>query len=85
MLRVCTYKNRVTFFSRAVFSPPAECFPRIAVVYGMYIYYAHAITTTLGFFLRVNSSVSLTVSCFQWLQWLQWVVTFSQVVWLIGC
>ena len=22
---------------------------------------------------------------FQWLQWLQWGVTFSQVVWLIGC
>jgi len=21
----------------------------------------------------------------QWLQWLQWGVTFSQVVWLIGC
>jgi len=23
--------------------------------------------------------------CNQWLQWLQWGVTFSQVVWLIGC
>ena len=22
---------------------------------------------------------------FKWLQWLQWGVTFSQVVWLIGC
>jgi len=21
----------------------------------------------------------------QWLQWLQWGMTFSQVVWLIGC
>jgi hypothetical protein len=25
------------------------------------------------------------VSTSQWLQWLQWGVTFSQVVWLIGC
>ena len=28
---------------------------------------------------------SNTAECLQWLQWLQLGVTFSQVVWLIGC
>ena len=35
--------------------------------------------------LHGNSMPSLNSSYIQWLQWLQWGVTFSQVVWLIGC
>jgi len=33
---------------------------------------------------RLQVMIAVPVLC-QWLQWLQLGVTFSQVVWLIGC
>jgi len=33
----------------------------------------------------VVAGLGMQVTVLQWLQWLQWGVTFSQVVWLIGC
>jgi hypothetical protein len=30
-------------------------------------------------------ALKIMLHAVQWLQWLQWGVTFSQVVWLIGC
>jgi hypothetical protein len=32
-----------------------------------------------------HSMLMANLNSRQWLQWLQWGVTFSQVVWLIGC
>ena len=34
---------------------------------------------------RMADRPVFTNNLLQWLQWLQWGVTFSQVVWLIGC
>jgi len=49
LLRVCTYilKTVWPFLVVPCFSPPAECFSRIAVVHGMYIYYVHMLSLPL--------------------------------------